>query len=97
MISETLFHLRLQILVIVKYYFCFLCFLKNNSMPNGTVEDRFSLCFSGKAFGLWFLEPQREVWHPRVGARCYLLTNSVLKKLDLEDLFLIVIGGQNTL
>ena len=35
-------------------------------------------------------------FHPRVGARCYLLNKSVLNKLDLEDLYLVVIGGQNT-
>ena len=60
MISKTLFHLRLQSLIIVKYYFLFL-FLQNNSMHNGTVEDRFNSYFSGKEFGFGFLGPHKKV------------------------------------
>ena len=35
-------------------------------------------------------------FHPRVGAKCYLLNKSVLNKLDLEYLYYVVIGGQKT-
>ena len=65
-------------------------------MPNGTVEDRFNSYFFKKGILSGVLGTSQEGSHPRVGARCYLLNKSVLKKLDLEDLFLVVIGGQNT-
>ena len=63
-------------------------------MPNGTLEDRFSLCFSGKEFWSVVLGTSKGGFHPRVGSICYLLNKSVLNKLDLEYLYCVVIGGQ---
>ena len=86
-ISETLFHLRLQSLIIVKYYFLFL-FLQNNSMHNGMVEDRFNYYLFRK--GIWFgvLGTSHEGSHPRVGGAFYLLNKLVFNRSNSENLFL---------
>ena len=53
-------------------------------------------CLSRKEIISMVLGTSQGGFHPRVGARCYLLNKSVLNKLDLEDLYCVVIGVQKT-
>ena len=65
-------------------------------MPNGTLEDKFNIFFFRK--GIWsrVLGTSQGGFHPRVGARCYLLNKLVFNKLELENLICLVIRSQET-